>query len=139
MEHIETTATQKLFSLDQVAAAFGADFLDAGRCASFVLEQLHGEGARCPQCGAELQGQKRETFRSWGRVHCSECGKWFSATTGTPLHKSKIDVRQLILISMLLSEGITVRRIAEMTELSAATIASWWLKFQAFAPHKGSA
>jgi transposase-like protein len=66
-------------------------------------------------------------------VRCAECGKWFSATTGTPLHKSKLDARQLVLVSLLLSQGVAARRIAETTGLTAETVALWRARFQALA------
>lgn len=126
-----------LFDLDQVARAFGADFLDAGRCAAFVLEQLHQGEAKCPRCQAELQGPRRETFQGFGRVSCRACGKWFSVTTGTPLHKVKLNPRQLVIVAYLLAIGVDLARIAAAAGVDVETARTWQLKFRALAPGEG--
>ncbi len=121
----------RLFDPAKASAAFGADFLDTDRCRAFVLEQIHQGAARCPECGAELQGKRRETFLAWGRVNCPTCGKWFTATTGTALHKAKLDPRQLVLVAYLLAVGVDLAAIAAAAGVDQETVRVWRLKFQA--------
>lgn len=125
------SANCQLFDLERVASLVRADILDAARCEDLVLELLHQGASCCPACGDPLQGKKRATFLTFGRVQCSACGKWFSATTGTPLHKVKLDPRQLIMIAYLLSLGVDTARIAAAAGVDQETVRIWRLKFQA--------
>lgn len=127
----------QLFNLQRAGLVFGADFLDADRCAAFIVDGLHGDAARCPECRTDLDGERRARFRSFGRVRCT-CGKWFSATTGTPLHKAKIDRRQLVLIAYLLSLGVDPARIATAAGVDPETVRIWRLKFQALGGGNGN-
>lgn len=120
----------RLFDLERASLIFGADFLDSDRCSAFVLTGLHDGVAKCPDCEFELTGKRLETFQTFGRVHCS-CGKWFTATTGTPLHKTKLDNRQLVLIAYLLSIGVDTARIAAAAGVDPETVRMWRLKFSA--------
>jgi transposase-like protein len=131
MDNTETSAIPKLFNLTQIAAAFRADCLDAGRCEALVLELLHQGETKCPRCGVDLQGQRQESFQAWGRVRCAECGKWFTATTGTALHKVKLDARQLVMLSYLLSIGVHPSMIGAAAGVDPETVRTWELKFQA--------
>lgn len=125
-----TSVTCTLFDLGRIAAAFGANFLDAAACDAFVLEHLHHGVASCPECGADLTGKRRATFQAFGRVHCA-CGKWFSATTGTALHKIKLDNRQIVLVAYLLAIGADNATIAAAAEIDPETARMWRLKFSA--------
>lgn len=125
------TTNCQLFDLGRVASLIRADILDASRCEDLVLELLHQGAASCPVCRDALTGKRRARFLTFGRVRCSACGKWFSATTGTPLHKVKLDPRQLVLLAYLLSLGVDTARIATAAGVDQETVRIWRLKFQA--------
>ena len=120
-----------MFSPADALRVFCADFLDADRCASVVMQRLHGDSADCPRCGEPLSDARRRTFRAWGRVMCAKCGKWFSASTGTHYAAAKIQPSQLVLMAYLIGIGAEQSVIATAVGVEPETVRYWRLKFQA--------
>ncbi|WP_027715837.1 hypothetical protein [Desulfuromonas sp. TF] len=139
MESLETTAISDrarptgISFPAEVAKAFGADFLDPERCGEIVLAWIHPGPAVCPRCGLVLEGRSLARFQSFGRVHCRECGKFFTATAGTALHKVQISPSQIVLIAYLLALEVDLVEISRAASVDPETVRLWRLKFAALA------
>ncbi|MEW6490192.1 MAG: hypothetical protein AB1578_20080 [Thermodesulfobacteriota bacterium] len=83
------------------------------------------EGPRCPGCGARFEGRQAATWEKGGRVHCNGCGQWVTYRTGTPLHGSVADERQVVLVGLLTAAGAAVPVIAQACRLSPDTVRAW--------------
>lgn len=115
---------------EEVAQAFGADFLDEAFCRQWILSRLHS-GARCPQCHRPLAGRALPRFKKGARIRCNACGKFFTALTGTFLSGCHLDYRSMILLPLLLRFGLRHDRIAATLHVSAGMVRLWEIKFQA--------
>lgn len=104
------------------AIAAGQELLDPNSCRAFLVRRMHPGGPRCPGCGVSLVGQQGETFIAGGRVHCHDCGRWFTYRTGTPFQGTVASDQQLCLFALLCASGCSVPAIAEACRLSQDTI-----------------
>ncbi len=112
-------------------AEFSARFLSADDCAIWIAGQLHPRGPLCPGCGHEGPGGRgARRFFLFRRVQCSECGRFFSAASGTWLAGAKLDPRQIMLLAALFSYGVEIQVIARVVEVSEVTVRYWVKKFQ---------
>lgn len=118
---------------DDVHRIFTADFLDEGACRSWVLAKLHPSGARCPGCGTELQGEVA-LLRFWRaeRLKCPihECGKFFTALTGTFLAGSHFSFQEIILLFLALKLDLRTRYIAAVVGVNPETVRQWRKRLQ---------
>ena len=119
-----------VFIPEDVARAFGADFLDEAFCRQWILSRLHSE-ILCPQCRSTLTERALRRFKKGARIRCNACGKFFTALTGTFLSGCHLDYRSLILLPLLLRFGLRRDRIASVLHVSAEMVRLWDLKFQA--------
>lgn len=100
--------------------------LDHAACLGWLLQEIHGGRAACPECGRDLDSDRQAAaFRAGKRVCCKQCGRWFDYRTGTILSATTLSPREVILLSMLLAVGIPVREVAERLELHEGTVRDW--------------
>ena len=119
-------------------AEFSARFLSADDCAIWVAGQLHPDGPLCPGCGHEGPGGRgARRFFLFRRVQCPECGRFFSAASGTWLAGTKLDPRQIMLLAALRSYGVEIPVIAQVVGVSEVTVRYWMKKFQMLERFKG--
>lgn len=120
-----------VFTPADALSVFNAHFMDYEFSRIWILKRLHPDGAHCPGCGADVPENKLQRFWSNGRMACRQCGKYFTALTGTFISGSQLDFRNIILLAVLLALRIPARQIAEMTNMSAENVRLWEIKFAA--------
>jgi transposase-like protein len=121
-----------LFMPADVARDFGADFLDERACRQWILAAVHPSGtASCPQCHGELTGIAMRRFWEGKRIRCRNCGKYFTALTGTFLGGCHMSFNQIVLFAVFLNFGIQFRDIAKILKISPETVRLWDNKFTA--------
>jgi hypothetical protein len=125
MEHAEFTKKGQLHSLLSAVDAFGPGFLDRDVCQEFIFKHLHPEGACCPGCGAGLDQMKSARFWQGKTVNCCQCGKTFTARTGTALAGKGLSNQEIVLLFYLLGRGESDIRIAEVIGCNRETVRLW--------------
>ena len=116
---------------EAAAAAFHAGLLCRDECLELVAGRLHQEGPACPECGASIESAAaRKRWQRFERLQCSDCGKWFTAATGTWLAGAKLDPRQVFLLAALLELGIDPDLVARVVGASLVTVRYWRDKFR---------
>lgn len=124
--------TGSSFSLIEICQAFGTDFLDESACRRWILNALHGESPiSCPECGSILDEAYHSRFWEARRIRCYNCGKFFTALTGTILSGCHLDFRTVMLLAIFLCFGLKADFIANKLLLSSETIRLWRKKFEA--------
>ncbi|WP_316348502.1 hypothetical protein [Desulfuromonas acetoxidans] len=114
---------------DSARAAFAADCLRRDVCLAWLAGQLHPAGGRCPECGAAVPDRQINRWRSFGRLECCECGRWFSAASGTWMAGAKLAPNQVFVLAVLLSMDVDVALIASAIGASEVTVRFWRDKF----------
>ena len=125
METAENTINLNFFTAADVAKIFGPNFLDAEVCRQWILKRLHPAGAFCPCCGSSLAGRQATRFWQDRPVCCTECGKTFTARTGTILAGKNLTYQEIILMAYLMARGDSNTEIAEIIGCNRETIRLW--------------
>lgn len=123
--------SNKLFEMGAAARSFGLDMIKWDECALWVISQLHPTGARCPHCSAEISSDRQGRFFEGKQLRCPDCSKKFTALTGTLLNGSKLELREIYLIAVLSSLGVSGARIAAQLHCHVDTVTNWQHHFQA--------
>jgi transposase-like protein len=121
----------KLFTVEEAAASFGLDMIKYEDCARWAVSRLHPDGANCPHCSTPVSASAMERYRTLEQVRCSGCGRKFTAATGTLLCCSKLELREIYLIGVLLHLGVPTKRIAALLDVHPGTVGDWADHFQA--------
>ena len=66
----------------------------------------------------------------FGRVKCSTCGVRYNAATGTMIEGSKLDAREIILMSLFIAMNIPAETIASVMHIHKDTVRNWRTKFR---------
>ena len=126
------TSTIRSFQPAAVAAWFSADSLKWEESARFLAKLLHPNGPHCRKCGVSFIDQCRiERFHRFERIQCPACGSFFTAATGTIIHKSEFEPREIILLAIGIELGISDKAIAKLLACSSETVRTWRIKFAA--------
>ncbi len=106
--------------------ALQARFCDEGKCLAFLEQARWPAGPACPHCGV-VNHASRITARP-GQFICLDCRKTFSATSGTPMHKTHLSICIWIIAAYLIassSKGISSLKLASLLGLQYRT--TWHL------------
>ena len=112
------------------AAAFSADCLRREVCLAWLAGQLHPAGARCPGCGVAVADRQLERWQSFGRLQCPECGKFYTAVTGTWMSGAKLKPNQIFVLAALVAMDVDAPLIAAAIGVSEVTVRLWIEKFK---------
>ncbi len=107
-------------------AALQKRFCDEDTCLAFLEQARWPVGPVCPACGTTDRAS-RITTRP-GLFTCLECGKQFSVTAGTPMHKTHLSLCTWIIAAYLIatsSKGISSLKLAGLLGLQYRT--TWHL------------
>ena len=119
----------KSFSPEAVLKAFTVECLREDACCDYILKTLHPDGAHCPACGMRLEDETTvKNFWELKRCECKVCNRWFSATIGTILHNSQLDMRQFFVLATFLPLGMPVEEVARIVGISPGTVRLWKIK-----------
>lgn len=111
---------------EAVLTALDETWLDVRACNAWLLRALHLQNPHCRWCGRALTSPAQAaTWRALGRLRCSDCGRWCTPLTNTPLSKSSLDPRRYVLLCLLALAGLGDRAIAQRLKVSAETIRRW--------------
>lgn len=125
-------ASTRSLSTETLAGLFSFSALDEAACRKLILDALHPDGARCPDCGLALDNPA--SFMAGGRCVCGACGRWFEARTGTFLQGSQFEYRQVVLLAALahfMEEGLDTTSVARYLNVSTDTVRIWLKRLKA--------
>ena len=78
-------------------------FREPALCLAILEKARWPAGPACPGCGG-INRSSRITTRP-GRFACLDCGKRFSVTAGTPMHKTHLPVSTWLIAMHLVTAG----------------------------------
>jgi phage FluMu protein Com len=143
MQQPATSAKKKVnghirsFSPALVLDWFSADRLELKESARFLAKLLHPAdlnpaGPHCRKCGELFTNQRRiERFYRFERIQCPKCRTFSTAATGTIIHKSEFEPREIILLAVGFELKLSDKQIAKLLACSTETVRTWRLKFKA--------
>ena len=129
----KSTASEdvRAFRPADILSWFSADALKWEETARFVANILHQEGPHCRKCRHPFTDvRRRERWFRFERIQCPQCGGFCTAATGTILHKSEFDQREIVLLALFIQLDLTDRKIAEIMRCSSETVRTWRSKFK---------
>jgi len=124
------------FTPAEVGAEVRFELLKFREVAQWLVTRLHPSGMWCPRCSHDMGVDSPRRWEKWyalEQVRCPDCGKRFTAATGTLLDGSKLEPREIFMLADYLDLEVPPRRIAARLKLDIGTVRSWQQKFQAVA------
>jgi transposase-like protein len=85
--------------------ALQARFADEEKCLALLERARWPAGPTCPHCG--VTGHASRLKARPGQFACLDCGKSFSVTSGTPMHKTHLPASIWIIASYLIATSST--------------------------------
>lgn len=123
-----------VFTPADAAAFFGMDLIKFDESARWLVSRLHPDGAKCPGCSIKITGDNRlERFRRMQQLRCQECGRKFTAKTGTILNETKLEAREIYLLAVMIHLEVAPAAIAAVLRVHTDTVRNWQMKFRALA------
>lgn len=109
-----------------VAEAFGPLFLDAGFCARFFINNVHGPDPLCPAC-KELLIDERQVARYYAlkKFTCKNCQRLVSAKKGTVLENCSMTAAQYMLLSLFLEAGFSNAEVGRIAGMTSENVRIW--------------
>lgn len=101
---------------------FTPAFLDEAYCRKWILERVHPDGLFCPECKKPLREQRQEAIWKGGKTACFECGKQFTALTGSIFSGYRSDYRTIFFTLFLIGAGFSTNDIMVKTGISRTSI-----------------
>jgi len=143
MESIQKAAMTKTsdrfgsFVPADVLTEFCASFLDKELCRSFVIGSVSESlPPICPNCKEKIKRSSLPSFWERKRIKCWNCGKYFTALTGTFLSGCHFDFREIILLTFMLALKVPDKQIALTLEISEENVRLWRHRFEAIEQSK---
>lgn len=115
---------------EDMIQAFHVGFFDEEVCRQWILTQIHPKGPLCPGCGHELQSKNLKRYWENKRIICPECGKWFTALTGTMFQSVHMGFREIVLLMLFLGIGLPDMTIAGFLGGTKGTVRRWRRRFE---------
>lgn len=115
---------------EEMVRAFHAGFLDERACRHWILKKLHPKGPLCPVCGQDMQSRCLKRYWENRRIQCHQCGKWFTALTGTIFQRTKMDFSEIMLLALFLGMDQPPKTIAGFLNEDEKTIRIWRHRFE---------
>jgi len=102
---------------------------DADGVQRLILARLAQQGG-CPRCQSTNKYKHGIEFGAQ-RYRCKDCGKTYTATTGTPFHRLR-DKAKLLENAACMADALSVRKTAARMDISVQKAFRWRHKFLAF-------
>lgn len=119
-------------STKQALADLTPEFFNEAICRMWLIKNLHPDGAKCPACKTEItEAVQLARFNSGKRLHCKQCGKWYSAFSGTLFQECQLDERRIYILALLTELNLHKNEIARVLNINPATVRIWQAKFRA--------
>lgn len=123
--------THGIFLPGDVVGAFNAEYLVESFCRYWVIEHLHPRKMfSCPECGTAVPENLVRSFWEAKRIECGQCGKWFTALTGTFLSGCHMNFQEIVLFALLIGLGVQDKEVARIMKISVESVRLWRLKFK---------
>ena len=111
--------------------AFNAGCLDRMVCLAWLENALHRGVARCPSCMAKVADKQLARWKAFERLQCPDCGKFYTAATGTWVAGAKLEANQIFVLAALVAMKVDRPLIAAAIGISEVTVRYWVDKFAA--------
>lgn len=125
LEALGTTGQEEILNYLEEVIVLGSF---ATEVTNEVKENRFSKGKVCPHCGHE-EVSRNGKFNDKQRYICKSCRKTFTDFTRSPRYNSKKDIRKWILYSKCMINGYSIRKCAEIVEISVPTSFYWRHKF----------
>ena len=126
-----------VFTPADVLNVFDATFLDEEICRSLVIGKVNTSiTPMCPECKERVNSVLLPSFWKFRRIRCWNCGKYFTALTGTFLSGCHFNFREIVLLAFMLALGVDDKQIAETLKISAESVRLWRHRFAAIEKSK---
>lgn len=102
---------------------------DADGVQRLIMARMTQEGC-CPRCQSTNRYKHGIEFGAQ-RFRCKDCGKTYTATTGTPFHRLR-EKTKLLENAACMADGLSVRKTAARMDISVQKAFRWRHKFLAF-------
>ncbi|MCX5841134.1 MAG: hypothetical protein NTY16_06735 [Deltaproteobacteria bacterium] len=122
---------RRLFDIEGLLREFNFHYFSEDFCRKRVLETLHPDAARCPQCKNQVAADQLRRFWECKRLKCASCGKFFTALTGTVLSGCHLTFSQLLFLAVFLERDMPLNEIAERVEINVESVRLWKHRIQA--------
>ena len=142
MELIKNSAMTKtssrcgLFIPEDVRNAFNAELLDENLCRDLILGMLFPKYKLCPGCEVNIPWERLHSFWMGKRIKCWNCGKYFTALTGTFLSGCHFNFGEIVLLGFMLALNVPDKQIAETLKMSVENVRLWRHRFEAIEQSK---
>lgn len=131
---VEESAGLPTWLPDDAVAVLSDRFFDAEACTDWFLSRCYPDGPACPRCGGAITGERAlARWRRLQRLTCPHCQRKIKATTETLLQEAHLDPRGLFILLSLLGLGADPAAVAQVLDVTAATVLSWKAKVIALA------
>ncbi len=124
-ENIQKIQLQRLFNVLSKSDLEFVRFLDENICRFMLLDVLHPEGPRCPECQAKVRNSQESHFWHGHLLRCRHCGKSFTGRTGTLLANKSLQSREIVLMLWLMNRGESDMQIAGEIGCNRETVRLW--------------
>lgn len=125
--------TAKNDIVGDLAAVFGANFLDETVCREWILRKIHPMRPVCPHCGRRIARWRLSRFWMNGRMECDDCHRWFNALTGTALSGCRLGFADFVMMAAGFHWGFSNQEIARLIAFDPETVRIWRHKWAAHA------
>jgi transposase-like protein len=99
------------------------DLMDEDACYAELVRWLHPEGLACPRCHRADRMRVHRSHRAPAcDYRCGHCHRVFNAFTGTILHGTKRQPRELVLIVRGFARGVPTARLARELDCDRAEL-----------------
>lgn len=119
-----------VFTTSTVLKEISPSLLNPRSCRLWIIRQLHPRGAFCPSCHKPVSERSLPKFLNNEKVKCSECGKFFTALTGTFIAGTHMDFAEIFFLSLCLEIGLSAKSIADRMGLDPDTVRLWRDRFR---------
>ncbi|MGH4120588.1 transposase [Clostridium sp.] len=125
LEALGTTGQEEILAYLEEVIILGSF---ATEVTTEVKENRFSKGKVCPCCGHD-EVSRYGKFNGKQRYMCKSCRKTFTDFTRSPCYNSKKDIKKWILYSKCMINGYSIRKCAEIVEISVPTSFYWRHKF----------
>ena len=98
------------------------DFLDETVCRKFLFDLFR---APVCQCGKSVPDRHLKRFYDGKQIYCKNCDSKFFPRAGTVLQQTKLTCRQILKMTIMISQGYRTKEITAAVNVGSHTVPRW--------------